>query len=253
MTRLRKYLCIKLLSGVVLGALLLLSSATTARASYVFQVFEDGASVGPPFFAFTTKDFFIASFTSTDFSLLATTTSVTAQNPATTILDSNLNVTLMPGSGKHTIDLKLVYTDYLMPAGSPVSVSTKGNVVFNVASAGDSASGQTWGNPLNTPLFDTGFTGGSRTASNPSDGQNAVDLASAANFSFDRAGLFALAQDLSLTLTGEDEGANGVLQMTTTVQGPAVPAPAALLLVLSGTPVLGVWGWLRRRQTGTMA
>jgi len=56
------------------------------------------------------------------------------------------------------------------------------------------------------------------------------------------AGPFSLTDQLTITL-GANSSTTGDLQSTV-----PVPAPAGLLLALSGLPVLGVGGWLRRRR-----
>jgi hypothetical protein len=246
------------LSALVLGALLLLSSATSARASYFYQVFEDGspADVMPPGVRTSSGNSFSTIFSTKDFDI-AIGTSFTKQNTGKTTLDTTFNVHLNPGSGTHTIELKLAFTGYTLPTGSPLKVSTSGTANFGDAAKGDFATGQTWANVGNTSDFNNGSTKGPQSATNPSDGTNAglFMVPNPADFFFTPSGDFALNQDLFLSLSSTDcdQETSGQVTLLTTVSGPVVPAPAALLLVLSGTPVLGFWGWLRRRRIGAVA
>jgi len=233
----------KVLSAMVLGALLLLASASSARAGYFYQIFDNGVAqtgiVTPAGNNFVT----VVSTTNFDITIAS---SFTVQTSGLTTLDSQLQAhEKATSTGKNTIEIRIAYTDYALPAGSPVTVSSSGAANFGDTSMNDTGMGQAWGDAGNTSTFNTGVTGGVQTGTSPGGTAfGVVLLPNPSTFEFAKSGNYSLKQDLKLSLT-EHVNTTGQIELITDV---AIPAPAGLALVLTGLPVLGLGGLLRRRK-----
>lgn len=229
--------------GLAVGAAVLFTAAP-ARASYFYQIFDDGVAVTgiitPSGNSFST----ILSTTNFDITIAS---SLTVQSVSMTTLNTNLQAHLN-GPGTHTIEIKVAFVDYSMPAGSPLLAVSSGSANFADSNNKDFATGQAWGNAANTSAFNTGATGGKQTANSPGgDAFGVVLNPNPSSFSFARSGNFALNQDLLISLTN-GTNTTGQDQFSTIVTSPGVvPAPAGLVLALTGMPVLAFGGWVRRR------
>jgi len=233
---------VKLWRAMVLGALLLLSTATGAQAGYTLQVFEDGVAqtgVLTPSGTALNSNYSFAHF---DITLVS---SFTTQSSGLTTLNTQLQAHLT-GAGNHTVELKLVYDGYTLPVGSPLIVTTSGSANFGDSAAGDKATGQAWADAGNTNAFNTGTTAGVQTATSPGLTANGVVMnPNPASFMIGRSGAYSLKQDVAINLTA-DANTTGQANLLTTVQ--AVPAPNSAILALAGVPMIGLFGWLRRRK-----
>ncbi len=234
----------------VLAALVagLLMASSTAQASYFYEVFEDGSNVGvlPSGVQTNAGTSFQQTFSTADFSITMTS-SFTVQNPSLTTLNTQLQASLNPGAGTHTIELKLAYTDYTLPNGNPKDVSSAGSATFSDATAGNTATGQAWADATDSSTFNTGATAGQQIAINPTTtvGTNLGVVLNPNPAQFQFVGTtFSLKQDLTLKLTS-DLNTSGQVQLITTV---ASPAPAGLVLAFTAAPFLGLGAWIRRRR-----
>jgi hypothetical protein len=140
--------------------------------------------------------------------------------------------------GTQTLTVTTNSTGFTDPAGDPLSVATGvsatrtnafgtgGNTTATVQSFLDGAAAGTAG-PVTTSLVGVPVSAGD------------LESATRATATYD------LQQVITIT-AGNNSSAN-VRGDTTAFAPTAVPAPASLLMALSGTPVLGGYFWLRRR------
>ena len=240
----------KVLSAMVLGALLLLSSASTSRASFFYEVFDDGSNVGvvPGGVQTAPGPTFSNTFTTPNFSITITSGFET-QNAVTSVLNTNLQASMESGAGQHTIEVRVVFTDFTLPADMDIHAVSSASATFTNSTAGDKSTFQAWGNAANTSAFNTGATAGQQSVTSPGGSTVPMVLTpDQAAFDFVRSGNFAMSQTLTLSLTNA-AGSAGQIQGTTTITATnPIPAPAGLALVLSGLPVLGLGALLRRRK-----
>jgi hypothetical protein len=224
------------------GVVLLLPTAP-ARASYFYQIFDDG--IAQTAILTPVGSSFASVHSTTNFDITIAS-SLTVQSSGLTTLDTQLQAHEKVGvTGQHTIEIKIAFTDYALPAGTPLFVTSSGSANFGDAAPGDKGTGQAWANAANTSAFNTGTTDVKQTAT--SSGGSAFGVTLLPNpdsFLFTRSGNFALNQDLTVALTN-NINTTGQVELLTTVA--PVPAPAGLVLALTGMPVLAFGGWMRRR------
>jgi hypothetical protein len=235
--------------GLAVGAVMVFTAAP-AQADYTYQIFDNDVAVGGVKTVIGTS--FVDSVSTPNFNITIVT-SFTSQASGMTILDTQLQAHEM-GTGSNKIEVKLFYNNYTLPAGTPLTVFSSASANFTDSKAGDTATAQSWANAVNQTTgdaagFNKGTTQVKQTGSSPGgDAFGIVENPNPSTFAFDRTNpMFTLAQDLSLTLTN-DTNTSGQNELVTTVTPPsAVPAPAGLVLVLTGMPVLAFGGWVRRR------
>jgi len=121
-------------------------------------------------------------------------------------------------------DLSFAFTSSLLGAHTGAFVNT----------------GETWVTQSNTPF---GMAGGPvDTGAQPTN--TAGDIVFTAGVPYSA----TTSLHLQVTPTSNRVGVGITLDSNNLIIAADTPAPAALLLVVSGTPVLGVWTWFRRRQ-----
>jgi hypothetical protein len=174
-----------------------------------------------------------------------TSLSASSNTPGTKLiadlLSTNLSV-VNNGAGTHTLHIQWSDIGFTAPgsSGSTLAVlSHIGGTVFVGAKDG-SLKFQSYADNSNT-LFGFGdFTTGV---------QGPISLASAGSYDSDAAGNF-LRSSGTYSLSGTADitlGSGGSINFTTSETLTAVPAPAALVLALTGLPCLGA-GYLARRR-----
>jgi len=232
------------LAMALLGTIVF-ASPPQARAGYSYTIYDDGvAQTGA--LPVTPGGNSFATILSTTHFQISIASSFTTPSQDATVLQTQLQAQLNATGGTHTIQIKLAYDGYVLPAGSPLNASSSGSATFTNSSATtDSASFQAWGVSGSSSAFQNGTTGGAQTANSPGGSTTPITLSPATSIFLlpNPTNTFSLSQTLSLTL-GNGATNAGQVQGTTTV---TVPAPAGVILALTGMPVLGFAGWLRRR------
>jgi len=249
----------------------ILAAPTQARADYAIRIFDDGnlefqrgtgSDVGAGVFG-TFGNSLIFTSATTHFSI--TNGSGLSNNPGTQggsnlDLSTNEQITTAFGSigGTHNIRIELSQTDWLAPTGSPLVLSS---------SAGGSMGSVLGGGTPSASVAATyqGFLSTSNALfAEPVAGSTPIQNASA---SLTTAGTASLVYSPGTAVNPLVPGGTpfsmtdsaffsftvnaGSGQVTANVSGStvaSVPAPAALVLALTGAPVLGVGTWLRRRR-----
>jgi hypothetical protein len=240
----------KLLTALVLGALLWMGSASTASAGYIWTILDDGVVAASGSTAAGALSFDSGTVLTTNFSLVAGS-SLTSGNlvPTVVTLASELKDLKLIGNGTHTVTLELVYQGYVDPVGSPLAAANTASADFTGSSTSDKATFQAWADANNGSTFNSGTTAGQQSANSPGGTATGVVLTpDGATFTFDRTGAYSLKQTLSITLS--NGGSSGQVQGTTTIT--TVPEPASMLIALVGAPMLGA-GYLARRRKAKAA
>jgi hypothetical protein len=250
----RKYL----LLATALAVAVLMSNASSARADFLMRVSEDGASfvtIG------TTTDFgsmsangyvhvvagatvFSASSTGGDIHLQGL--SSTSDNAATgsDLFTSELKITELSGS-THKLVFQVTQSNYTLPGaiGSNLTMLSSGSGTRTTAGTGTTGSTgfQSFASNSNGDYAMVGATSpGPQTLNLPA---STNDSTSSTAFFARTSAMYSVTSSVNYTLNGGE-----ALQTDTSVLL-TVPAPAGLPLLLSGLPVLGIGGWLRRRAT----
>jgi len=138
-------------------------------------------------------------------------------------------------------------TDYTVPSGPSLTLSSGASALFTNVNAGDTSSGTSWFNPTNTPLAKEQSSGTTTLVANgtspfsPGAPPNVASVGGAAPY--------GLTNETVITLSGGAGGATPdvVFGLTTQIHGAAIPEPASLSLLAAGLP-LAIWGWIKRRR-----
>ena len=150
-------------------------------------------------------------------------------------------------------DLDLSYSVNRTAAGSPetltINVSdtdftntpTPLNIMYGGTNGPGTSSSSTGGTGLNNMVFNTGDASGSV----PTSGTFGPGAYSG-NGGFTVPNNNGNPYSLTIGVTLNNDGSKGISSGDTELT--AAPAPAALVLALTGMPVLGVGAWLRRRR-----
>jgi hypothetical protein len=232
----------KSIAAVLLIGAVVLAVPPPAQAEFL-QIQDDGVdmtgvltSAGPVLIS-------INSTTNFDITIVS---SFMMQAPGLSTLDTQVQAHMRTGvTGQHRLEMKLAFTDYAFPVGSPLMVKTSGAANFGDSALGDSATSQTWGNAANTGEFNVGATAGMQVANSPGGSAFGVVMdPNPATFSFSSMGNFALNQDIIIALT-DDNNTSGQAEIMTDVT--PMPAPAGFILAITGLPVLAIGQWLRRQ------
>jgi len=250
------------------AALGILLSQGSARAAYAVQVYDDGnlefqsgsgvASIGAGG-SFILGNSLIYNSNTTHFSI--TNGSALSNNPGTPVsanldLSTNEQITTVFGvnGGTHTLKIVLSQTGFTAPAGSPLNLSSSMNGSFVGTVTGNSVSANYQGSldPTNA-LFGTPASGttspltGTIVTVAPAVSQPLILLPGTSSKLVPGGTPFSMMDVVSLTFFANP----GSGQDTANVSGSTVatvPAPAGLVLILSGLPCVGIGTWLRRRQ-----
>jgi hypothetical protein len=226
--------------GGVLGvAFSLLCTATIARADLIITVGEDGATpttivdeVGSP-----TSNLFggVISFSTTDYSIVFLSGEAN-QNSITELLSSDTSVTRNATTGSHVLNITITGTGYTSPnTPPPVDVNSHLGATVATGSAGD------------TMVYHS-LVGATDI------GAQTLSIGSAGSYNNSKSavlttltGTFQIQQTLNITLNKSGDTTN-YSTSTTLTQATATPAPAGIVLALSGLPFLGIGTWFRHRK-----
>jgi hypothetical protein len=242
--------------GVVVAALL---CAAPARANFVIQVYDNTSGhvlIGSSTVASSSPSNVLAASDANFFLNLVTGMSNSPGTPALAMLPitdgSQVRVTV---AGTVTVEIDVTNTDYTMPAGSPLNLASSAGGSFVAPDAGNSITStfQSWLGNTNgefqltngTPIQNASATEAAPGLTTPL----VYSPGTAVNPGATRTGAFSLTSRTIFTFTSAagDDVAN--IAATTAATAPVpIPAPAGLALLLSGLPVLGLGGLLRRRK-----
>jgi len=259
MIRFQKYLPLIAL----LATAFLLGTPTKARAGYSVRVYDDGVLQGG-INVFTAGNQLVFFGTTTHFSI--SNGSGLSNNPGTQggsnlSLSNNEQISTTFGStgGQHTIRIELSQDNWLAPTGTPLNLSSSaggstGYVTGTNLSATQTISASYQGFLDNTnALFGQPGVGATpiQNASSTQNSAGSSPLVFAPPVSSN--GLVPGGTPFSITdvLTFNFKMDAGSGQATANVSGStvaSVPAPAGIVLALTGLPFLGIGAWLRRRR-----
>jgi len=257
----------KFFVAAALAVAFLCGTMSSADAAYAVRVYDDGVLQGG-ITTLVVGNSLIFTGTTTHFSI--TNGSGLSNNPGTQggsnlDLSSNeqVNTTFGAAGGTHTIRIEISQDGWLAPTGTPLVLSS---------SAGGSFAYVTGTNPSATQAVTSTYQGfldnTNALFGQPGAGATAVQTASASLTSVGTTPLvfspgvsvnpnvpggtpFSMTDALTFTFTlGAGSGQTTANVSASTVA--SVPAPAGLVLALTGLPVLGFGGLvrrIRRRQT----
>jgi len=269
MNRFRKY--VSCLAAALIGAALL-AVPSQARADYAIRIFDDGnlefqrgtgTDVGVGIFG-TLGNSLIFTSATTHFSI--TNGSGSSNNPGTQggsnlALSSNeqINTTFGATGGTHSIRIELSQTAWLAPTGTPLVLSSSAGGSFDYlqgtnpsANQSVTATYQGFLDNLNT-LFGQPVAGSTpiqtATATRTTVGTSSLVFSPGTSVNTNVPGgtPFSMTDALTFTFTlGAGSGQTTANVSASTVA--SVPAPAGLILALTGAPVFGIGAWVRRRR-----
>jgi len=254
----------KLLPLVVAAVAAIMGSANRAEAGFVAQIYDDGkleatVTAGSP------NSLSFAGIATTHFSVSGSGLSNFPGSQAGSLLNLSGNSfiqTNFSGGGTQTHTLQVVYSEngWTAPVGTPItliSTSSGGSAAFIggnntglVQASYQSFLDNTNAQPL--PANGAAFAapGGAFTAaltgSATSIGGLALSPTTASNTNVPGGTPFTMSTVMGYTFT-LDSGVLGSANISGSSVA-AVPAPAGVVLALTGLPVLGIGGWLRRRR-----
>jgi hypothetical protein len=173
--------------------------------------------------------------------------------------NSQVNTTFGAAGGTHSIRIELSQDGWLAPTGSPLSLSSSAGGSFAYIQGTNLAASQS------VLATYQGFLDNTNTLfGQPGAGSTPIQTASASRTSVGTTPLvfapptsvnvttpggtpFSMTDVLTLTFSldaGSGQASANVSASTTA----AVPAPAGIVLALTGVPFLGIGTWLRRRR-----
>jgi hypothetical protein len=247
------------LVALLVGAAILAAPAQ-ARAAYNVEVFDDGVlQSGISVFVSGNSLVFFGATTHFDITNgSASSNNPGNQNGANLGMTGNAQVMSLfgAGGGTHTLSIIVSQTNWTAPTGNPLEVSSSGGGSLAATGATASATSTYQGFLDNTnTLYGTPAAGGTplqtASTSTPPGLTNPLVYSPAVAVNPNAPGgtaSFSLTDDLFFKVTvGAGGGTNFGASFTTDVTQ-IVPAPAGLVLALTGLPVLGVGTWLRRRR-----
>jgi hypothetical protein len=238
-------------------AVAVLTTTRPADAAFNIQAYDDGVLFSTTVIPLTPTMWSISG-SSTDFTFGGTAQIQLVGNGTLSV--SYNNAVTQTTNGTHTLTLLVSNQGYMLPTGTVVKLSSSGGGSY-IGLIGDSVVGTTLGfldpnnalfgqvtvagdgtvaaNAHSTPASTTGSIPGTAATVplvyTPPTATNLV--ASAVPFSLTNVTVF--------TFTGQ---IGDTANISNSVATSATPAPAALVLALTGIPVLGCGAWLRRRR-----
>jgi len=265
MLRSKKWMAV----AVVLMGAIVFGSPTQARAAFTVNVYEDGTLVTGGSVVPIDSQNILYAFTSANSNLQffnVTSGSGTSNNPGTQggsnlDLANNTKITTNFGAagGTHTIRIELTQDGWNAPTGTPLTLSS---------SAGGSTAYLGGTNPSATQTITATYQGfldnTNALFGKPAAGSTPIQTASTTQSAVGTKSLvFSPATSSSLVPGGTPFSMTDVLEFTFTLSAgsgqasanvsastvASVPAPAGVVLALTGLPILGIGNWLRRRRT----
>jgi len=236
-----RHKCRLILPGLAVVALLL--AAGPSRASLQIALQEAGVNSGAITVVGTAADFTAVSFSGTygDFDVTIqggsskNGVSLSKLNGSTNdVTNSNYK-----NAGTNTLHIWVTPTNYTLPIGSPLQVESGLAGIVSTGTLGLSNIYQAWADRNNNLFGTLDFTNNAQSAT--ANGST-FDTGSAFGLFYRNASPYSVTAEATFTLSaGGDAGFQSHVNLTPT------PAPAGLVLALTGLPCLGL-GWLVRRR-----
>jgi hypothetical protein len=182
--------------------------------------------------------------------LNASTNNPGAPDPTGAVLTASGEVQRSSAGGPLSLTITATDTDYAVPVGPSLTLSSGGSALFTNVPAGDTSAGTSWFNPSNTPPPPAAkeISSGTQTfvANGTSPFSPSLPPVSAAVGSPTP---YGLTNETVITLSGTAGAGvpDVVFGLTTQVRSAVVPEPASLSLLAAGFP-LAIWGWIKRRR-----
>jgi hypothetical protein len=219
-----------------------MAMATPAHATLEIALQEAGVNGGAVTVVGTAADFSAVSFTGTYGGYTITILGGSSDNGATLsdLLQSTTSVT--NNSGANALHLYVTQTNYNLPAGSPLTITSSLGGSITTPTLGLTNIFQAYADSTNHAFGTGGFTNGlqSATASGTS-----YDTGTAAG-SFTRSGEYSLTSEVNFALS-----VGGKANYSSQVNVTSVPEPSTM--ALAGLGALGLIGFGLRRRKATGA
>lgn len=228
---------------VPLAAILtLLLTVGSSRATFEIALQEAGVNSGAITVVASGSDFDAVSFTGTygDFSIKVLGGSSDNGVTLSDLLSSTTSVTNLSGTTQ-TLQIYVTQTDYSLPAGSPLNVESGLGGSVNNGTLSLASIFNAFADPNNNPLGTSG-AGVYSTNQTALPTGSTFDTGSATG-TFIRSGNYSLTSEVNLTLSG---GAK--INYSDHINVTPTPAPAGIVLALTGLPLLGLGLLIRRRK-----
>jgi hypothetical protein len=227
------------LSRIALLVAGLLATPQLARADLRIYLQQDGVNGGAITLVGSGASFTSASFTGTYGSFAVTIFGGASTNTSTlsSLLSSAVSIHNNTGVAA-TLRLYVSQDGFNLPIGSPLNVESGLSGTVNVGTVGLTNIFRAWADRNNNLLGMSDFTNGPQTATQTG---STFDTGSAFGL-FNRTGDYSVTSLAEFLMSG-----GGTVNYSDHVNLSGVPAPAAIILALSGAPCL-VGAWLRRRK-----
>jgi len=181
--------------------------------------------------------------------LNASTNNPGAPDPTGAVMTAGGEVQRSTAGGPLGLTVTVTDTDYTVPIGSSMTLSSGASALFTNVPAGNTSAGTSWFNPSNTPLAKDAPPAGPTTLT--ADGSTPFSPgAPPVTVPVGATNPYGLTNETVITLSGGAGGATPdvVFGLTTQVHSnPVIPEPASLSLLAAGLP-LAIWGWIKRRR-----
>jgi hypothetical protein len=251
---------------LMVAACVALAATSSARATFILRVYEDGVHVGPDI---TGSAELTGTYTRGDFTFKIDATS---NSPGDADNGQIQNITVVArntAGASHTLTMVLSDVDFSMPAVDRLTLNNSVDVVWGnnavsgvpagATSTNDKITFKSMANTDNkqfasneapTPTLpqvgDAANTTSSSTLSITSNGlKGHSDHLNSPGVDFFKTGDYSLTNQMAIKLDGGD-GAQ--ITGTTTTNPNPTPAPGSLMLVASALPFLGMCGRMLRRR-----
>jgi len=246
-------------AAVLLAGAMLLATPPPAQASFQVRVYDDGVLQGG-ITAIGSGNNLVFFGTTTHFSL--TNGSGLSNNPGSPggsnlALNNTSQVSTTFGAtgGTHTIRIELTQDGWLAPTSNPLALSSSGGgSISNVSPGTTSVTSHYQGFLDNTnTLFGQPGAGSTplQTASATQTGVGTSSLvfspATAMN-NVPGGTPFSMTEVLDFVFTLSAGSGQSTANVSASTAAIATPAPAGVVLALTGVPFLGVGAWFRRRR-----